>query len=609
MTQNPVSLTKLLSTIAVASALGVGCSGRSLDRGIVKLGLHLDPRFTVNTVHWQIDSPTTMDIRHGDIDTSDVSSAASTDTSCPEGSGYRIFMTATATDTLNGMTVSCAGNSPAPGFNVTASGSVAVELSLICGGSGQNGVVRVALLVSPGFTVNTVHWQIDSPTTMDIEHGDIDTSDINSTTSVDTSCPPGSGYRVFMTAIATDIATGNMVPCTGTSPAPGFNVTEGGYVMVGVSLICGGSMLPPTSGGHVVINGSVVAGDNCPVVTSWEVSPLQTSAGKNIDVAVAATDADLPLQTLSYSWTADSGSFVNATSPMTQYICGAPTLSSTGMRLNPPHTLTFTVSDSYSTPCSAGVLFSVDCVQTGVCGNGIIEPGELCDPPNGTTCTANCQTLDHCGDGIVQADEQCDQGLANLPFGTTYGTRAAHCVACMNIPYCGDGVVNGPPGVEQCDNQPPNASLCDAMCKTDLVCPGAGPPIDPCLACEQADALDCGPLITSVPGGTPCFGCDGFPPGSSAQLHCAALLTCLRSQSCMAGDDPTPCLCGSLSAGNCVSMGAPSTAPCAAQYAAAAADFPAAGTVFQQFSQPSTSVGIADNVAACRVDSACTVCP
>jgi cysteine-rich repeat protein len=472
--------------------------------------------------------------------------------------------------------------------------------------SPDSGVVRLALHVDPNFTVNSVHWQINSSTTMDIKHGDIETSDINSTASVDTSCPTGSGYRVVMTATATD-TMGNSIPCTGTSPAPGFNVTAGGSVMVGVSLICGGSMSPPTDQGHVVVNGMVVAGDNCPVVTSWNVSPLQTGLGRPINVSATATDADTPLQTLSFAWTADSGTFASPTSAMTTYNCGSATLTPTGARVAPPHTLTFTVSDSFSPPCTASAVFSVDCASPGECGDGIIEPGEQCDPPNGTTCSATCVFMPFCGDGIVEGMEQCDQGTANLPAGTTYGTAAAHCAACTNIPYCGDGVINFAAG-ETCD-PPTSDGLCDANCHASIAeCPGFSPP-DQCLVCEQADTLDCGPLITSVPGGRPCFGCDGFPAGSNAQVHCAALLTCIRGQGCMAGDDPTPCLCGALSAGQCVSMGAPSTAACAAQYAAAAADFPATGTVFQQFSQPSTSVGIANNVAACRVDSACTVCP
>ncbi len=41
------------------------------------------------------------------------------------------------------------------------------------------------------------------------------------------------------------------------------------------------------------------------------------------------------------------------------------------------------------------------CVKTPIvpcCGNGIVEPPEQCDPPNGTTCDANCQTISQCAD-------------------------------------------------------------------------------------------------------------------------------------------------------------------------------------------------------------------
>lgn len=43
------------------------------------------------------------------------------------------------------------------------------------------------------------------------------------------------------------------------------------------------------------------------------------------------------------------------------------------------------------------------------CGDGITEPGETCDPPNGTTCTNQCVYVE-CGDGLVTGDEQCDDG-------------------------------------------------------------------------------------------------------------------------------------------------------------------------------------------------------
>ena len=49
------------------------------------------------------------------------------------------------------------------------------------------------------------------------------------------------------------------------------------------------------------------------------------------------------------------------------------------------------------------------------CGDGCVDPskGEQCDPPNGTTCSATCQTIAVtavCGNGVIEAGEQCDDG-------------------------------------------------------------------------------------------------------------------------------------------------------------------------------------------------------
>lgn len=98
-----------------------------------------------------------------------------------------------------------------------------------------------------------------------------------------------------------------------------------------------------------------------------------------------------------------------------------------------------------------------------VCGDGIIQSGELCDDANtmtGDGCVANCTTVEpgwacstpgqactrlQCGDGIVDSahDEQCDYGIA-----ANDGSYGGCTPQCKSGPYCGDGVVNGP---EQCD--------------------------------------------------------------------------------------------------------------------------------------------------------------
>lgn len=41
-------------------------------------------------------------------------------------------------------------------------------------------------------------------------------------------------------------------------------------------------------------------------------------------------------------------------------------------------------------------LFTLPYVCESSCGNGVVEPGEACDPPNATTCTASCQTKVAC---------------------------------------------------------------------------------------------------------------------------------------------------------------------------------------------------------------------
>lgn len=85
---------------------------------------------------------------------------------------------------------------------------------------------------------------------------------------------------------------------------------------------------------------------------------------------------------------------------------------------------------------------------TPVCGNGAVESGEDCEPPNTSTCDANCQTIAVCGNSIVEAGEQCD------PPGT------ATCDAnCQTIAVCGNSVIEAG---EQCD--PPGQDNCGDNC-------------------------------------------------------------------------------------------------------------------------------------------------
>lgn len=77
-----------------------------------------------------------------------------------------------------------------------------------------------------------------------------------------------------------------------------------------------------------------------------------------------------------------------------------------------------------------GSLLAWSPVRAQVCGDGVIDPGETCDPPNlavdpvtgQTECRPDCTS---CGDGVVQFGhaETCDAG----PFATSCGVCLYNC--------------------------------------------------------------------------------------------------------------------------------------------------------------------------------------
>jgi hypothetical protein len=445
------------------------------------------------------------------------------------------------------------------------------------GGDTSTGTVRLALSLPNGTTLNSVSWTILSSMGATLRSGTINTSDPAATPSVDTSCPASTGDTVQMTGTTSDGTS-----CTGTS-AP-FNVTAGGTTMVGLTIVCGGGV-PVQNNGSVIVNGTVVVGDNCPLLTSWVASPLVSSTSGQIDVSATATDADAA-DVLTYSWTATGGSFVMPASATTKYNCTAPG----------PQTLTITVSDNHQpSPCTTFITMPVTCVAL-QCGNGVLDPGEQCDPtaptdPNRTHCSANCTLLPFCGDGHIDPGEQCDPPTAGKCSAT-----------CQFAPVCGDGIIAGPPfGTETCDppGPLPGGATCDAQCHTvtpEFDCNAS------CQSCEQ-NSLNCDPTLTSVPSAT-AFGCAGFT--GTLHTNCIALINCIRRNNCAVGDDPTACLCGAgVDPVACATGAVTPSGACVTQYNAALAGGPP-GTPFTLFTDPRSPIGISDNLWTCQVDGPCS---
>lgn len=119
-----------------------------------------------------------------------------------------------------------------------------------------------------------------------------------------------------------------------------------------------------------------------------------------------------------------------------------------------------------------------------VCGNGVLQEGEICDEglDNSDTepdaCREDC-TLPICGDGVADPsnDESCDDGNPVALDGCT--------PACV-LEFCGDGIVNDQPA-EDCDDDNLNPS--DSCLNT-------------CVAATCGDAIVCtDPSCTSGPEG------------------------------------------------------------------------------------------------------------
>ena len=410
---------------------------------------------------------------------------------------------------------------------VTACGNKSVQ-------DDDEGTLSIHLHLGPGLDIDTFDTVV-SGNGMTPATGTIDVSADDATVHTTIpGLPEGVGYRIELHGVSTDGAT----TCDGSSS---FDIAAGAVTQTTVLLICNGATT-----GSVVVDGVF-----CPGLTSFSADPGSVPLGATIDVAAMARDLDTSDDaTPTYAWTATAGSFASPASGSTTYACSAA------------GTQTLTIKVSATSPtrnvtaCDVHGSATVTCVAP-VCGNNIIEAGEDCDPPNGTTCDASCHTISA---------------------------------------FCGDGVINAPG--EECE--PPNEPAtsygygCDASCRvTDSLC----------HACEltKCDALF---------GDAGAWGCANL--SGTAKANCEALLSCIRTSHCAAAtQDAQGCYCGTAADLGCLTGSA--NGACKAQYEAAAGTTDPA-TIANVFTDPSSPVGLANNQITCDADTStppnCTsACP
>jgi cysteine-rich repeat protein len=186
-----------------------------------------------------------------------------------------------------------------------------------------------------------------------------------------------------------------------------------------------------------------------------------------------------------------------------------------------------------------------DCSRSDhVCGDGIQECGEPCDPGSavscnaGDTCSAQCG-IEICGNGVQECDEECDLGAQNGQPGVLC---AIDCVRLAST-NCGNGTPEPLLG-EQCDDG--NTADCDGcnhVCETE----SCGNNVPECL--EECDDGN-----TST--------CDGCTPECVAEVCGNDVVDC--GEECDEGDQNgqpgSTCLAGLCRIGQICSS--ESTGPC-----------------------------------------------
>ncbi|MFH2006588.1 MAG: hypothetical protein ABI333_08390, partial [bacterium] len=109
------------------------------------------------------------------------------------------------------------------------------------------------------------------------------------------------------------------------------------------------------------------------------------------------------------------------------------------------------------------------------CGNGILDPGEVCDDGNVASadgCSADCLSDETCGNGYVDTNEGCDDGAQNsdvLPDACRLNCQPAS---------CGDGVVD-------------TGEACDGTVMTCTALGVSQPGTVSCTGCQSDPSLCC----------------------------------------------------------------------------------------------------------------------
>jgi hypothetical protein len=192
------------------------------------------------------------------------------------------------------------GSATDPGENPSTAGNTGVP-------AGDMGAVGMQLVLAGGAQVHTVRWAMSGPNgdATIVKSGSVDVSESGGVSFTIPSVPPGTGYRVVLSATSVD----GGVSCEGSAS---FAVLPRATTNVSVQLGCNLA----ASGSQTTVNGTSY---DCAAWNSVTASPVELDI--NASASLAATATAPILGSLTYQWAASSGLLGSPTSPSTTFTC------------------------------------------------------------------------------------------------------------------------------------------------------------------------------------------------------------------------------------------------------------------------------------------------
>lgn len=255
------------------------------------------------------------------------------------------------------------------------------------GSEGNSASIGLELQLSPGITLDQASYVITGPEGFS-RSGVIDISQSQTLSAIISGLPAGTGYSITLTGNTADGSTS----CSGSAS---FDVVAHETTQVTVPFSCHQA----SSTGSVAINGTV---NVCPSLDGVTAAPAEVLVGGSIALSAAASDSDNAPAALSYTWSAASGTFSDATAAAPTFTCTAPGSVD----------ITLTVSDGDTTAgCAPQMTTTVTCTPTVAQVQAIIN--------------ANCTS---CHSGSAPA-----RGLSLVDVKASVGVPSAGCAQKLRI--------------------------------------------------------------------------------------------------------------------------------------------------------------------------------